>query len=468
MSSSSSNSVIKVGGRLSKLSVKRNMFALSKTWTDRYFCLDTRLVRFSQKKNYVATSSSSLSLKRSIIQCLVNFYRIKTIIILTQKTNLQQQGKIEYYEEENVPAGIYRTLKGTLVVTKNTAIRKETNEVYGKDNCFSLTNLHDEDMKDIPSLTLHAKSDRVRFRWIEVFKRTILRIRTPRTSATSTTLSTESSLTSLQSEEPEKKEEEEEKVEQRDNGDGDDDDDDDDAPPGMDDDDDDDDSEEKQEDTVKPPTAPPLVMSKLITEEATAKDVEKLAQIAKDFTPSHQSRSRLEERAQIVRDLISAEKVYVSKLETCVSISNHLETFASDDMKRTDKKEASTQELILSGEFDNRITSDDVTAIFSHLKSLLSVEKQFLDELSRVVPENFHRDDEAMTEATASIAGIVVGFVPFLSVYVQYASNYATAVKVIERLVNLKRVQTLMQKRKSESLALTLARPLRHLIHLRT
>ena len=367
-----------------------------------------------------------------------------------------------------MPAGIYRTLKGTLVVTKNTAIRKETNDMNGKDNCFSLTNLHDEDMKDIPSLTLHAKSDRVRFRWIEVFKRTILRIRTPRTSATSTTLSTESSLTSLQSEEPEKKEEEEEKVEQRDNDDGDDDDDDDDAPPGMDDDDDDDDSEEKQEDTVKPPTAPPLVMSKLITEEATAKDVEKLAQIAKDFTPSHQSRSRLEERAQIVRDLISAEKVYVSKLETCVSISNHLETFASDDMKRTDKKEASTQELILSGEYDNRITSDDVTAIFSHLKSLLSVEKQFLDELSRVVPENFHRDDEAMTEATASIAGIVVGFVPFLSVYVQYASNYATAVKVIERLVNLKRVQTLMQKRKSESLALTLARPLRHLIHLRT
>ena len=356
-------------------------------------------------------------------------------------------------------------------MTKNTAIRKETNEVYGKDNCFSLTNLHDEDMKDIPSLTLHAKSDRVRFRWIEVFKRTILRIRTPRTSATSTTLSTESSLTSLRSDEPvEKKveEKEEEKVEQCDD---DDDDDDDDAPPGMDDDDDDDDdndSEEKQEDKVKPPPAPPLVMSKLITEEATAKDVEKLAQIAKDFTPSHQSRSRLEERAQIVRDLISAEKVYVSKLETCVSISNHLETFASDDMKRTDKKEASTQELILSGEFDNRITSDDVTAIFSHLKSLLSVEKQFLDELSRVVPENFHREDEAVTEAAASIAGTVVGFVPFLSVYVQYASNYATAVKVIERLVNLKRVQTLMQKRKSESLALTLARPLRHLIHLRT
>ena len=325
-------------------------------------------------------------------------------------------------------------------------------------------------MKDIPSLTLHAKSERIRYRWIEVFKQTILRIRSGRSSARST-ISTESSSQSLQSlrsaEEEKKVEKEEEELERDGEENDDDDDDDDDAPPGLDEDDDDENEENAKTLPIKPPPAP-LVMSKLITEETTAKDVEKLAQIAKDYTPSHQTRSRLEQRAQIVRDLIDAEKLYVSKLEMCVSISKHLETFASDDMKRTSQNNASTQELILSGEYDNRITSDDVTAIFAHLKSLLSVQKQFLNELSRVVPENFHREDEAVTEATASIAGIVVSFVPFLSVYVQYASNYVTAVKVIERLVNLKRVQTLMQKRKSESLALTLARPLRHLIHLRT
>lgn len=363
-------------------------------------------------------------------------------------------------------------------MTKNSAIRKENSEVHGKDNCFSLTDLHDEDMKEIPCITLHAKSERVRYRWIEVFKRTVLRIRSGRGSNRNTILKA-SSVQSMQSDEEEnnnnnttsKEEEEPKKKSVVDDGNNLDEDEDDDGPPGM------SDEEEKEEEDnnnnnstkAKPPPAPPLVMSKLITEESTAKDVKKLAQIAQNYTPSHQTQSRLKSRARIVRDLIDSEKVYVKKLSMCVSIASQLETFASDDLKRTSKTSKKTQELILSGEYDNRITNDDVTAIFAHLKSLLSVEKQFLDELSRVVPENFLPDDEEkVTEATASIAGTIVGFVPFLSVYVQYASNYATAVKVIERLVNLKRVQALMQKRKSESLALTLARPLQHLTRIRT
>lgn len=424
----------------------------------------------------------------------------KRFVTLDTKT-----GKIECFEEKETAAGISRERRRTLLMTNETNILTfdEQTKTFGETNCFGLSNVDDTKRITVASVFFTSshgsKNTRaVTRKWLTALKETLRKIKaapsehgvsvtSPRSSNASTTSGGVNTKLMI-------------KGKGKKNG-------------------------LKMKtvnalDEVKPlriesptssslsmtsRTAEHISMSKLIIDEDAVKSVESLANRAKDYTPRKQSTKRLLERANLLQELMRVQTHFVSELVTCMSAYKEpLEDLATRDYQRCRggallsagekaetsplttlndgvEKEKNENDGIASGKWDNVVSLDDVTAIFSPLDVILGVNRNFLNELSRVMPpievlKTSRRDDHKITDACGNVAGAIVAFAPFFTTYIQYTCHFGTATKALDRMMVNTNVNALLREQQGRSddlsnhtsdLNTILSLPLIHLFRLR-
>eukprot|EP00939_MAST-03C_sp_MAST-3C-sp1_P001740 g1740.t1 len=299
----------------------------------------------------------------------------------------------------------------------------------GRANCFTVRRLKDSKENPIDILSLEAKDKGSRSRWITTFEATIRKMKELAGQATVPL--------------------------------------------------------EKKKKGVPIATSSSIVYSKHVPKWDSSKaDVKTLASKLPKLKRGRQSKGRLQARVHVLREVVESQKSYVSDLKRCVELYHEpllkLARERNDESSSESSKSTTLSALrfpssFFSGRFlQTGVTEDDLKAIFGHLQAIYGVDMKLLNDIDRAIP-TFKRlqdgDDAFVTEASAALGGIVVGYVPFLMFYAQYAKNFETATKALERISTMSSVKDVLRKAESASYALDLQSylvlPLKQLVRLR-